>query len=134
MDIRTIHDLYGPPAYRRYERRALEEIIQIYPEAVIATPGGLVADPATFNLLLSHCLTVWLRADPEDHMNRVMQQGDHRPMAGNTEAMEDLRRILAGRAAFYAKAELVVDTSRQPLDETLHLLGEAVRRCLDAVA
>jgi XRE family aerobic/anaerobic benzoate catabolism transcriptional regulator len=68
-------------AYRRYERRALEEAIQIYPEAVIATPGGLVSDPATFNQLLAHCTTVWLQADPEDHMGRVLAQGDLRPMA-----------------------------------------------------
>jgi len=130
MDIRTIYDLYGTPAYRRYERRALEEIVQIYPEAVIATPGGLVSDPATFNLLLGHCFTVWLRADPDDHMNRVIQQGDKRPMAGNEEAMEDLRRILAARSAFYAKADLCVDTSRQPLDETLTLLVASVSQRL----
>jgi XRE family aerobic/anaerobic benzoate catabolism transcriptional regulator len=130
MDIRTIHDLYGPLAYRRYERRALEEIVQIHDEAVIATPGGLVSDAATFNLLLSHCLTVWLRAEPEDHMSRVVQQGDHRPMAGNTEAMEDLRRILSGRAAFYAKADVVVDTSAQPQHETSVILSAAVRQHL----
>jgi XRE family aerobic/anaerobic benzoate catabolism transcriptional regulator len=126
MDIRTIHDLYGPLAYRRYERRALEEIVQLHDEAVIATPGGLVSDAATFNLLLSHCLTVWLRATPEDHMSRVVQQGDHRPMAGNSEAMEDLRRILSGRAAFYAKADVVIDTSAQPLHETSELIRAAV--------
>jgi XRE family aerobic/anaerobic benzoate catabolism transcriptional regulator len=66
--ISEIQGLYGQNAYRRYERRALEEAIQIYPEAVIATPGGIVSDPATFNLLLAHCTTVWLQADPEDHM------------------------------------------------------------------
>ena len=98
--ISEIQGLYGMNAYRRYERRALEEAIQIYPEAVIATPGGLVSDPATFNLLLAHCTTVWLQASPEDHMNRVRAQGDFRPMAASKEAMEDLRHILAGRAAF----------------------------------
>jgi XRE family aerobic/anaerobic benzoate catabolism transcriptional regulator len=79
--ISEIQALYGQNAYRRYERRALEEAIQIYPEAVIATPGGLVSDPANFNLLLAHCTTVWLQADPEDHMKRVLAQGDLRPMA-----------------------------------------------------
>jgi len=99
-----IQALYGQNAYRRYERRALEESIQIYPEAIIATPGGLVSDPATFNLLLAHCTTIWLKADPEDHMRRVTAQGDLRPMAASREAMEDLKGILAGRAAFYSKA------------------------------
>ena len=80
-----IQALYGQNAYRRYERRALEESIQIYPEAIIATPGGLVSDPATFNLLLAHCTTVWLKADPEDHMRRVTAQGDLRPMAASRE-------------------------------------------------
>ena len=109
--IREIHNLYGPNAYRRYERRALEEAVQIYPEMVLATPGGLVSEPATLNLLLAHCYTVWLRATPEEHMGRVMAQGDFRPMSGNNEAMADLKRILAGREAFYAKADLTWVTS-----------------------
>jgi XRE family aerobic/anaerobic benzoate catabolism transcriptional regulator len=116
--INEIQALYGQNAYRRYERRALEEAIQIYPEAVIATPGGLVSDAATFNLLLAHCTTVWLQADPEDHMKRVAAQGDLRPMAASREAMDDLRRILSGRAAFYSKAEFRLDTSAQPLEPT----------------
>ncbi|WP_454724962.1 MULTISPECIES: helix-turn-helix transcriptional regulator [Cupriavidus] len=128
--ISEIQGLYGMNAYRRYERRALEEAIQIYPEAVIATPGGLVSDPATFNLLLAHCTTVWLQADPEDHMSRVRAQGDLRPMAASKEAMEDLRHILAGRAAFYSKAELSVDTSAEPLEETFRALRDIVRRAL----
>jgi len=117
-------------AYRRYERRALEEAIQIYPEAVIATPGGLVSEPATFNQLLAHCTTVWLYADPEDHMKRVVAQGDMRPMADNAEAMEDLKRILNTRAAFYSKAEFRLDTSEQPLQQTFLALRELVRRAL----
>lgn len=125
--VAEIQALYGVNAYRRYERRALEEAIQIYPEAVIATPGGLVSDPATFNLLLEHCTTVWLKADPEDHMGRVRAQGDLRPMAASREAMQDLCNILAGRAAFYSKADLTLDTSRQPLAETFGLLRASVR-------
>ena len=128
--VNEIQGLYGMNAYRRYERRALEEAIQIYPEAVIATPGGLVSDPATFNQLLSHCTTVWLQADPEDHMKRVMDQGDMRPMANSKEAMEDLKSILAGRAAFYSKAQLRLDTSTQPLDATFQLLRTQVRELL----
>jgi len=132
--IREIQDLYGASAYRRYERRALEETLQIYPEVVLATPGGVVSDPATFNQLLSHCTTVWLQADPEDHMDRVARQGDMRPMAASQEAMDDLRRILAGRAAFYSKAQLAVDTSRQPLPETFQLLRTKVREAIGASA
>jgi XRE family transcriptional regulator, aerobic/anaerobic benzoate catabolism transcriptional regulator len=128
--IAEIQALYGVNAYRRYERRALEEAIQIYPECVIATPGGIVSDPATFNQLLAHCTTVWLHADPEDHMRRVMAQGDLRPMAASKEAMEDLKGILAGRAAFYSKADLQVDTSAGPLQSTFLNLRELVRKSL----
>jgi XRE family aerobic/anaerobic benzoate catabolism transcriptional regulator len=128
--VAEIQALYGMNAYRRYERRALEEAIQIYPEAVIAIPGGLVSDPATFNLLLAHCTTVWLHADPEDHMKRVAAQGDMRPMADSKEAMEDLKRILAGRAPFYSKAEFRLDTSAQPLQATFAALRHVVRRAL----
>jgi XRE family aerobic/anaerobic benzoate catabolism transcriptional regulator len=128
--VSEIQGLYGQNAYRRYERRALEEAIQIYPEAVLATPGGLVSDAATFNLLLAHCTTVWLQADPEDHMNRVRAQGDLRPMAASAEAMEDLKTILAGRSAFYSKAQMRINTSDQPLAETFELLRRAVRGAL----
>jgi XRE family transcriptional regulator, aerobic/anaerobic benzoate catabolism transcriptional regulator len=128
--ISEIQALYGMNAYRRYERRALEEAVQIYPEAVIATPGGLVSDAATFNQLLAHCTTVWLQADAEDHMTRVTAQGDLRPMAASKEAMDDLKRILAGRAAFYSKAELKLDTSAQPLEPTFIALRALVRQAL----
>jgi len=128
--IAEIQQLYGVNAYRRYERRALEEAIQIWPEAVIAMPGGVVSDAATFNLLLAHFTTVWLQADAEDHMRRVVAQGDTRPMAASREAMDDLKRILAGRAAFYSKAEFKVDTSAQPLQPTFAILRDVVRRAL----
>jgi len=113
--VHEIHSLYGSAAYRRYEQRALEETIASFPRAVIATAGGLVSEPSTFGLLLSRCYTVWLRASPEEHMNRVVAQGDLRPMAGNAEAMDDLKRILSGREAFYAKADLMFDTGGRTL-------------------
>jgi XRE family transcriptional regulator, aerobic/anaerobic benzoate catabolism transcriptional regulator len=128
--ISEIQALYGVNAYRRYERRAIEEVIQIYPEAVIEAPGGLVSDAATFNQLLAHCTTVWLRADAQDHMKRVAAQGDMRPMAASKEAMEDLKGILAGRTAFYSKAEFTLDTSAQPLDATFQALRKLVRGVL----
>ncbi|MBJ2156102.1 helix-turn-helix transcriptional regulator [Variovorax sp. IB41] len=128
--VREIHDLYGTNAYRRYERRALEEAVQIYSEVVIATPGGIVSDPATFNELLAHCTTVWLQAAPEEHMGRVAAQGDTRPMAASKEAMEDLRRILNGRAAFYSKADLSVDTSGKSLAQSFQALRAATRQSM----
>jgi XRE family aerobic/anaerobic benzoate catabolism transcriptional regulator len=128
--ISEILGLYGQNAYRRYERRALEEAIEAYPEVVIATAGGLVSDLVSFNLLLRACTTIWLMADPEDHMSRVMAQGDLRPMAASREAMDDLKSILAGRAAFYSKADMRVDTSAQPLAETLQMLRVLVREAL----
>ena len=128
-----IHSLYGPAAYRRYERRALDEAIVQHPRAVIATPGGIVSDPATFNLLLAHCYTVWVRATPEEHMSRVLAQGDTRPMAGNrgnAEAMNDLRRILESRAAFYSKADAVFDTSGKSLEAAAAGLRQVVSEVL----
>ncbi|QFZ82449.1 helix-turn-helix domain-containing protein [Variovorax paradoxus] len=131
--VREIHDLYGTNAYRRYERRALEEAVQIYSEVVIATPGGIVSDPATFNELLAHCTTVWLQAAPEEHMGRVAAQGDTRPMAASKEAMEDLRRILNGRAAFYSKADLSVDTSGKTLQQSFQALRAVARQSIGLV-
>jgi XRE family transcriptional regulator, aerobic/anaerobic benzoate catabolism transcriptional regulator len=98
---------------------------------VIATPGGIVSDPANFNLLLGHCTTVWLQADPEEHMKRVVAQGDTRPMAASREAMDDLKSILAGRAAFYSKADFRLDTSAQPLQPTFVALRALVRQALE---
>jgi XRE family transcriptional regulator, aerobic/anaerobic benzoate catabolism transcriptional regulator len=129
--VGEIQNLYGQNAYRRYERRALEEAIQIYPEAVIATPGGIVSDPANFNLVLAHCTTVWLKATPEDHMRRVVAQGDMRPISASTEAMEDLKSILAGRAAFYSKAEFQVETSGAPMEAAFADLRKIVRGALE---
>ena len=131
--LSEIHSLYGPAAYRRYERRALEEAIQRFPSAVVATPGGIVSDPATFNLLLAHCYTVWVQASPEEHMARVLAQGDTRPMAGhrgNAEAMNDLRSILDSRAAFYSKADAVFDTTATTFDAAL----AGLRTLLDDVS
>ena len=128
--VAEIQGLYGQNAYRRYERRALEEAIRDHQSAVFAAPGGLVSDAASFNLLLAHCTTVWLKALPEDHMNRVIAQGDLRPMADSKEAMGDLKDILAGRGAFYSQAEFLLDTSAQPLAPTFALLRTLVRESL----
>lgn len=129
--LSELHSLYGPAAYRRYELRALEDTVQQLPRAVIATPGGIVSEPATFGFLLAHCYTVWLRATPEEHMGRVLAQGDTRPMAGpggNSEAMSDLKRILESRTAFYSKADAVFDTSGMTRQEAV----AGLRKQLDA--
>jgi XRE family transcriptional regulator, aerobic/anaerobic benzoate catabolism transcriptional regulator len=119
--------LYGQAGYRRYERRCLETVLASYERCVIATGGSIVAEPGIFDLLLSTCFTVWLKALPEEHMARVVAQGDTRPMAGNTEAMDDLRRILEGRAALYGQADAIIDTSGTDVEQSLQRLERAVR-------
>jgi XRE family aerobic/anaerobic benzoate catabolism transcriptional regulator len=125
--LAEVFDLYGQGAYRRYERRALEGIIERHDRAVVATGGSIVSEPGTFDLLLAACYTVWLTAAPEEHMGRVVAQGDDRPMAENDEAMEDLRRILIGRSALYSKADATVDTAGKTVEQSLRELQAAVR-------
>ncbi len=129
--VGEIFDLRGQAAYRRHERRCLERVIEAHRRAVITTGGSLVSEPATYEALLASCTTIWLSASAEEHMSRVAAQGDYRPMDGNREAMEDLRRILAGRDALYAKADASLDTSGKSVDESLE---ELVRLSEAAVA
>jgi XRE family transcriptional regulator, aerobic/anaerobic benzoate catabolism transcriptional regulator len=117
-----IHALYGANAYLRYERQALEEVIARNPKAIVATPGGLVSEATTFNFLLQNCFTIWLKAAPDEHMSRVVAQGDLRPMAGSRQAMDDLKLILAERSPFYAKADIVCDTTGKSLTESFKQL------------
>jgi XRE family aerobic/anaerobic benzoate catabolism transcriptional regulator len=119
LALGEIFDLYGQAAFRRHERRALESLLRRHRRVVIATGGSLVSEPATFDLLLSSCFTVWIKAAPEEHMARVVAQGDLRPMADNAESMDDLRRILVGRSALYAKADAAVDTAGQDVEASL---------------
>jgi XRE family aerobic/anaerobic benzoate catabolism transcriptional regulator len=124
LRLDAIFDLHGQPGYRRAERAALERLLGAGQRMVLATGGGIVADRATFDLLLRRCLTVWVRATPEEHMQRVVDQGDTRPMQENSgQAMADLRAILAARTPLYAQAALVLDTS-----------GRSVAECLEALA
>ncbi len=118
--------LYGQAGYRRYERRCLEKVLEKNERAVIATGGSIVSEPGTYEFLLSACFTVWLKAEPEEHMARVIAQGDTRPMAGNDQAMEDLRRILNGRAALYGQADVTVDTAGRTPEQSLSALRKAV--------
>jgi XRE family transcriptional regulator, aerobic/anaerobic benzoate catabolism transcriptional regulator len=125
--VAEIQALYGMTGYRRYEHRALAAVIDAHQQCVIATPGGLVSDLASFELLLKHCTTIWLQADPQDHMARVMAQGDMRPMAASREAMEDLQRILDGRRPFYEKADFTLNTSTHSEARCVELLMDWVR-------
>ena len=118
--------LYGQPGYRRYERRCLEKILETHERCVIATGGSIVSEQGTYDLLLSTCFTVWLKAEPEEHMSRVVAQGDTRPMAGNAQAMEDLRRILQGRGMLYAQADAVVDTAGRTVEQSLRTLKKSL--------
>ncbi len=123
----AIFDLYGQSGFRRMERRCLDQVIERYPRFVLATGGSLVSEPATFERLLTMCFTVWLRATPEEHMQRVIAQGDMRPMADNRESMSDLRRILEVREPLYRKADVTIQTSGVNVEESLGLLVEAMR-------
>jgi XRE family aerobic/anaerobic benzoate catabolism transcriptional regulator len=124
MDISAVFELHGQPGFRRLERRVLERLVAEPAGAVLAAGGSIVADPATFALLLGNWRTVWVRASPEEHMQRVVDQGDLRPMQDNRQAMDDLRAILASREQLYAKADLVLDTTgRTPADSFQNLLA-----------
>jgi XRE family aerobic/anaerobic benzoate catabolism transcriptional regulator len=113
--------MYGQEAYRRFERRALERVLRTHDSAVIAVGGSLVTDPDTYRLLLDNCRTVWLKARPEEHMNRVIAQGDMRPFKGRSAALEEIRKLLADRDRLYARAGLTIETSgkspKSALDE-----------------
>ena len=124
--LHEIFLLHGQAGFRRYERRALERILEKNERCVIATGGSIVSEPATYDLVLSACFTVWLKAAPEEHMARVAAQGDYRPMAGNREAMDDLRRILAGREPLYAQADVTIDTEGKTVEASLAALARAV--------
>jgi XRE family transcriptional regulator, aerobic/anaerobic benzoate catabolism transcriptional regulator len=118
--------LYGQAGYRRYERRCLENLLKRRERFVLATGGSIVSEPGTYDLLLSSCYTVWLQALPEEHMARVIAQGDTRPMAGNSEAMADLERILDARAVLYGQADAVVDTAKRTSTQSFKDLKRAV--------
>ena len=122
--------LAGQPALRRHERRCLDQAIAAHDNAVIATGGGIVTEPDTFAVLLRHCHCIWLQAKPEDHMSRVVAQGDTRPMAQNREAMADLLSILEARTPLYERAAAAFDTSAQDEARSAEALAALARRLL----
>jgi XRE family transcriptional regulator, aerobic/anaerobic benzoate catabolism transcriptional regulator len=127
MQLGQVFEMFGQETFRRTERRALEETLGLHPRFVLATGGSLVTEPATFELLLSSCLTVWVCAAPAQHMARVIEQGDLRPMADNARAMDDLISILKSREPLYRKADHILDTAGRSPEESLRQLVELVR-------
>jgi XRE family aerobic/anaerobic benzoate catabolism transcriptional regulator len=126
MELSEIFSTRGQAMYRRLERQCLETVIERFDRVVIATGGSLVTEPATYDLLLSACFVIWLSAKPEEHMGRVLAQGDLRPMAEGPQAMDDLKAILESRTPLYAKADAEVATSGKTEAEALALLLGAV--------
>jgi XRE family aerobic/anaerobic benzoate catabolism transcriptional regulator len=124
-------EMSGLNTFRRYERSCLERVIDEHDTAVIATAGGMVSNPETYALLLRRTHAIWIKAKPEEHMNRVMAQGDFRPMAQNREAMSDLIAILDARRDDYSQAAAVVDTSGETVEQSFAKLLDVVRRYLD---
>lgn len=122
MPLTTLFDLYGQPAFRRLERKCLDRLIDDHKAIVIATGGSLVSEPATFERLLASCYTVWIKAAPSVHMERVVAQGDMRPMANNREAMADLQQILKVRDGLYRRADAQIDTSSDPTEVSVEAL------------
>jgi XRE family transcriptional regulator, aerobic/anaerobic benzoate catabolism transcriptional regulator len=124
--IPDLIEMAGTATFRRHERGALERVIAEHEAAVITTAGGIVANPETYALLLRRTHTVWIKARPEEHMSRVMAQGDFRPMAQNRAAMADLVAILEARRADYARAEAEVDTSGDSAEQSFAALLRVV--------
>ena len=126
MPLAEVFMLYGQSGFRNLEHRCLERIIATQNDIVLSVGGGVVGESATYQLLLSNCFTVWIKAAPSEHMQRVIAQGDLRPMQGHSQAMEDLKGLLAARDPQYARANAVVDTSGQTVAKSLAALRSAV--------
>ena len=124
----SILELYGQQAFRRHEMQALQELLATQPRFIVATGGSLVSESSTYELLLRSCFTVWVRTTPEEHMQRVVAQGDLRPMAGSQQAMDDLRRILEERSELYGRADLILDTSKADVSASVRELLKQLPR------
>jgi XRE family transcriptional regulator, aerobic/anaerobic benzoate catabolism transcriptional regulator len=126
MPLSEIFSLYGQSGYRAIERRTLERVLKENDRGVFSIGGGVVSEKESYDYLLSHCYTVWVKAQPEEHMSRVIAQGDFRAMAGSHRAMEDLRRILESREPLYRKADMVLDTSGASVEQSFAKLQMAL--------
>jgi XRE family transcriptional regulator, aerobic/anaerobic benzoate catabolism transcriptional regulator len=130
LSVAEIIALYGQEGFRRMEQAALQSLLARKELMVLATGGGIVSEPLTFDLILSSFYTVWLKAEPEEHMARVRRQGDLRPMADDRSAMAELRNILLSREPLYARAAAVVDTAGLSVDAAAARLIDTVRPVL----
>ena len=119
LSLSMIFDMYGQTGFRRFERQSLNDLLQSESRFVVATGGSLVLEPLTYRTLLSSCYTIWMQATPEEHMARVVAQGDMRPMAHNPEAMSDLQRILGEREQLYRQADAAINTSNRSVDQVI---------------
>jgi XRE family aerobic/anaerobic benzoate catabolism transcriptional regulator len=126
LSVGEILALYGQEGLRRREQTMLRELVARPGAMIVATGGGIVAEPLTFDLLLANFVTVWLKAAPEEHMARVRQQGDLRPMADDRAAMQELRTILQSREPLYARAHATVDTSGMAVEAAAAKLLAAI--------
>ena len=134
LSVAEIIALYGQEGFRRLEQAALTELLARKELTVLATGGGIVSEPVTFDLILSSFYTIWLKAEPEEHMARVRKQGDLRPMADDRSAMAELRNILTSREPLYARANAVVDTAGLSVDAAAARLIDTVRPVLQSEA
>jgi XRE family aerobic/anaerobic benzoate catabolism transcriptional regulator len=125
-ELSEVFSIYGQDAFRRFERRALERVLRTNDRAVIATGGSIVSEPETYQLLRERCFCVWLKASPEEHMARVIAQGDMRPFRGRAEALEEIRRLLSDRDRLYARADATIDTSGQAVKHSVTRLRALV--------
>jgi XRE family aerobic/anaerobic benzoate catabolism transcriptional regulator len=128
MPAGEVMALYGPEGYRHLERQSLERVVALHDRIALAVAGGIVSQPDTFKFLLRNFHTIWLKAEPEEHMTRVRSQGDERPMAGNPHALFELRSILRSREALYAQADAHVDTSRKTVKESLQAVLQTIEK------
>lgn len=117
--LSELFDMFGQETFRRAEREAFDAVLSEHPQFVVATSGSIVTDPSTLERLLASCLTIWVRAEPEEHMRRVIAQGDMRPMANSARSMQDLISILQSREPLYAKAELTITTTGKTPEQNL---------------
>lgn len=126
--LAEVFALYGQEGYRRFEKKALARVLKDHPRAVIAAGGGIVHEPESWRMLHDNCYCVWLKASAEEHMKRVMDQGDMRPFHGRAAALDEIRRLLAERESLYARADAVIDTCGRAVRESLAELRALVAR------
>jgi XRE family aerobic/anaerobic benzoate catabolism transcriptional regulator len=125
-ELGEVFAMYGQDGYRRFERRALERVLAQGERAVIATGGSVVNDPGTYRLLLERCTCIWLKTSPEEHMARVIAQGDMRPFKGRSAALDEIKRLLEDRNRLYSRADATIDTSGKTLKQSLTELRNAL--------